>query len=145
MAGGDRAANVLVSGASQLNQWWENAFTARQKYYLVCVYGPHVYGLALLFVIGLFPVAGLMALWPGKWRALLNWGKVFDPAPRGNAFLAVASMYLLTPAIAYLVVNLAVSAAAMPFSPALPSPSGPGLGPVGVAVQGAGAAARPGR
>jgi hypothetical protein len=173
MAGGDRAANVLVSGASQLNQWWENAFTARQKYYLACVYGPHVYGLALLFVIGLFPVAGLMALWPGKWRALLNWGKVFvsvklwpvlwaalssfnarrpsleafDPAPRGSAdaFLAVAAMYLLTPAIAYLGVNLAVSAAAMPFSPALPPPSGPGLGPVGAAAQGAGAAARLGR
>jgi hypothetical protein len=171
--GGDRAANALASGASRLNQWWENSFTAKQKHYLACVYGPHVYGLALLFVIGLFPLAGLIALLPGNWRALVNWGKVFvsvklwpvlwaalsnfnarrsslevfDPDPRGSAdvFLAVSSMYPLTPAIAYLVVNLAVSAAAMPFSPALPAPSGPGLGPVSPALRGADAAARMGR
>ncbi len=124
-------------------------------------------------MIGLFPLAGLMALVPGKWRAPVNYGKVlvsvklwpvlwaalssfnagrpaleaFEPDPRGSAdvFLAVAWMYLLTPALAYLVVNLAVSAAAVPFGPALPPPSGPGLGPAGAALQVAGSAARLGR
>ncbi len=173
LIGGDRVANILASGAAQLHQWWDNQFSAKQKYYLATVYGPHVYGLALLFVTGLFPLAGLLALLPGKWRALVNYGKVFvsiklwpvmwaalssfnarrsvlevfDPVPRGSAdvFLAVSAMYLLTPAASYLVVNLAVSAAAFPFSAAVPPPAGPGLGPIGPALQVAGAAARMGR
>ncbi len=167
---GDKIADGVVSGAAKLHQAWGNRFTAKQHYYLVTVYGPHVYGLSLLFVIGIFPLAGLFALLPGKWRALVNYGKVlvsvklwpvfwaalssfnarrsaleaFDPSPResSDVFLAAASMYLLTPAIAYLVVNLAVSAASMPFGQAVPPPSGPGLGPVMPAVRAAGMAAR---
>ena len=162
---GDKLFNAAVSGVAEIHQDWMNRFDGKQKYFLATVYGPHIYGLALLFMIGLFPIVGLFALAPGRWMALLNYGKVFisiklwpvcwaalstynaarpsleaiDPAARasGNAFLAVASMYLLTPALSFLVVHLATAAAAAPFSQAVPSPSGPGLGPAGPVVKAA--------
>jgi hypothetical protein len=158
----DAGANAAITGVAELQQSWDNRFTAKQKYFLVTVYGPHLYGLALLFLLGLFPIAGLWALLPGKWTALAGWAQVFlsvklwpvcwaalttfnekraaveafDPGPRGagDVFGAVASMYLLTPAISFLMVHLGAKAAAMPFSPAVPPPSGPGLGAAGVAV-----------
>jgi hypothetical protein len=156
------AANAAISGVAQLQQSWDNRFTAKQKYYLASTLGPHVYGLTLMVLLGFFPVAGLYALLPGKWTALANWGKAFvsvklwpvawaaltsfnakrsaleafDPGPRGSGdvFLAVSSMYLLTPALCFLIVHLGARAAAAPFQPALPPPSGPGLGPAGAAV-----------
>ena len=155
-------ANVAISGAAELQQAWDGRFGAKQKYFLATTYGPHVYGLSLLFLLGLFPVAGLWALLPGKWTALLNWLKVFvsvklwpvcwaalttfnakrsameafDPGPRGSGevWLVVASMYALTPAICFLVVQMGATAAAMPFSQAVPPASGPGLGPAGPVV-----------
>ncbi len=162
---GEEIINVGVSGAAQLAQNWSTRFSAKQKYYLATAYGPHVYGLALMLAMGLFPAAGLWALVPGKWRVLVNWGKVFvsvklwpvgwaaltafnarrsalealDPGGRGtgDVFLGVASMYLLVPGIAFLVVHLAASAAAMPFAPAAPPAAGPGLGPAGPVVRAA--------
>ncbi len=154
--------NLVVSGVSALEQSWSNTFSAKQRYYLVTLYGPHVYGLALMVVIGLFPLAGLVALLPRKWSVLVNYGKVFvsiklwpvcwaalssfnarrstleafEPAERGSTdvFLAISAMYLLTPVFCFLVVHLATTAAAAPFAPAVPPPSGPGAGPVGPAV-----------
>ena len=167
---GDDALDVGVSGAAQLSQSWDNRFTAKQKYYLATIYGPHIYGLSLMLILGLFPIAGLFALLPGKWTVLVNYGKVFvsiklwpvawaalttfntrrdtleafDPGQRvgGDVFFAVAAMYLLTPAICFLVVHLATAAAAMPFAPAVPPPSGPGLGPAGGMVHMAARAVR---
>lgn len=158
----DRLVDGVISGAAQIHQAWTNRFSSRQRYYLVIVYGPHIYGLVMMLALGLFPVAGVLALWPGKWRALVHYGKVlvsvklwpvlwavlssfnarrssleaFGPDPRGSAdvAMAVASMYLLVPVVAYLMVHLAVSAAAMPFAPAVPPPSGPGLGAAGPAL-----------
>lgn len=158
----DRGADAALGYAAKLQQDWSNRWTSKQSYYLATTLGPHVYGLTLLFLLGLFPVAGLWALLPGKWTALANWAKVFlsiklwpvcwaalttfnarrtaveafDPAPRGSGevFMAVASMYLLTPGLCFLVVHLGARAAAAPFAPALPSPSGPGLGPLGAAA-----------
>ncbi len=164
------AANAAISGAAVLEQSWKGRFAAKQQYYLATVYGPVVYGLSLMLLVGLFPVAGLFALLPGKWRVLVHWGEIFvsiklwpvlwaalssfnarrssleafEPGGRtsGDVWLVLASMYLLTPAIAFLVVHLAVTAAAMPFSQAVPPPAGPGLGPVGPALRIAGSVAR---
>jgi hypothetical protein len=161
----ETGANVAITGLAELQQSWDGRFTAKQKYYLATIYGPHVYGLSLLFLLGLFPIAGLWALLPGKWRALANWAKVFasvklwpvcwaaltsfnekraavevfDPGPRGSGdvFAAVAAMYLLTPAVCFLVVHLGAAAAAMPFAPAVPPASG-----VGAAVSVASRAAK---
>ncbi|MBV8878935.1 MAG: hypothetical protein JO332_03115 [Planctomycetaceae bacterium] len=167
---GDELANVAIGGLAQLNQNWENRFAAKQRYYQVLTLGPHVYGLSVMILLGLFPVAGLFALAPGQWRVLLNFVKVFasvklwpvgwavlstfnqrrtileafDEPERGggSVFLAVAGMYVLIPALAFLVVQLASSAAALPFAPALPPAAGAGLGPAGPVIN---VAARMGR
>jgi hypothetical protein len=139
-----------------------NRLTAKQKYYQVLTLGPHLYGLSEMVLLGLFPLAGLFALAPGRWRVLIHFLKVFgsvklwpvgwavlstfnerrgvieafDPPDRGggNVFLAVTGMYLLIPAIAFLVVHLAEAAAALPFAPAVPPAAGAGLGPAGPGI-----------
>jgi hypothetical protein len=154
----DALLNVLISGSAQLKQNVELRFASKQQYYLATAFGPHVYGLSLMVLIGLFPVAGLFAILPGKWRVLLNYLRVFasiklwpvgwatlttfnarrsaieafEPAERGSGdvFFALAAMYLLTPAISFLVVHLATAAAAMPFASAVPPPAGSAAGPV---------------
>ena len=151
--------NAAIAGAAKLQQDWENRFSARQKYYLAVTLGPHAYGLSLLFLLGLFPVAALFALLPGKWRVLVNYGKTFlsvklwpvcwaalttfntrrsvlqafDPGERGSGavFMGVAAFYLLTPAVCFLVVQLATRAAAMPFAGAVPPSAGSPVSPVG--------------
>lgn len=167
---GDEAANVAIGGLAMLNQNYENRFTAKQRYYQVQTYGPHVYGLTVMILLGLFPMAGILALAPGQWRVLTNYLKVFlsvklwpvgwallstfnqrrsaleafDDPDRGggSVFLVVSGMYLLIPALAYMVVHLAGSAAALPFAQAMPPAAGAGLGPAGPVVH---AAARAGR
>jgi hypothetical protein len=159
---GDEIANVAITGLAELNQNYENRFAAKQKYYLVVTYGPHVYGLALMVLLGLFPVAGLFALVPNQWKVFINYSKVFISVKlwpvgwtllstfnerrgaleafespervTGSPFMAIAMMYLLVPGLAFLIVHLAAAAAALPFAPALPPAAGPGLGPVAPAV-----------
>ncbi|HZE99045.1 MAG TPA: hypothetical protein VE981_18715 [Planctomycetota bacterium] len=159
---GDQAVNVAIGGIAALNQNYENRFAAKQRFYQVLTYGPHLYGLSVMVLLGLFPVAALFSLLPGQWRVLVHFLKVFvsvklwpvgwtvlstfnqrrsaleafDAPERGggSVFLAVSAMYLLIPALAFLVVQLASNAAAIPFAPALPPAAGPGLGPAGPLV-----------
>ena len=158
----DAAYNLVLGGLAALNQDWENRWSAKQKYYLAGVYGPHIYGLALLLLMGLFPVVGMFALLPRKWKVLVTFSEAFvsvklwpvcwailtsfngkrsvlealAPAQRadGDVWLAVAAFYLLTPGVAFLIVHLATAAAAMPFTQAVSPPAGPGLGPAGPVV-----------
>jgi len=167
---GDGLANVAISGLAAMSQDWEGRFTSKQRYFLAATYGPHLYGLAVMILLGLFPIAGLFALVPNQWKVFVNFLKVFvsiklwpvgwavlstfnerrgameafDGPERvgGSAFLGIASMYLLIPAIAYGVVHLATAAAAVPFAQGVPPAAGAGLGPAGPVVH---AAARIGR
>lgn len=164
----DQGTNAAITGIAELQQSWDNRFAAKQRYYMATVAGPHVYGFVMLLVLGLFPLAGLWALLPGHAQALLHYAKVFmsvklwpvgwaaissfnakrtaveafDPPARGtgDAFFAASAMYLLVPAIAFAIVHVAARAAQMPFAPALPPPSGAGLGPAAVVVSAARAA-----
>ncbi len=159
---GDDLSNVAITGLAELNQSYEDRFRGKQRYFAVVTYGPHLYGLALMIVMGLFPVAALFALCPGQWKTLVNYGKVlcsvklwpigwcilstfnqrrgsleaFDSPERigGSPFLAVSAMYLLVPALAFAIVHLGVSAAAIPFAAAVPPAAGPGSGPVAPAA-----------
>ena len=162
--------SLAIGTVAVFKQAWEAKFEAKQKYWLATIYGPHVYGLTTMLLLGLFPLAALWSFWPGHAKALLHWGttfasiklwpvcwaalssfnakrsaiEAFDPGPRGTSdvFLAVSAMYALTPAIAFVVVRAAVAAASLPFSPAVPAPAGPGLGPAGAAASAALRAAR---
>lgn len=160
---GDEIANVALTGMAELQQTYENQVGSKQKYYQAVTYGPHVYGLTLMVILGLFPVAALFSLIPQQWKVLVNYGKVFvsiklwpigwtllstfnqrrglleafDPPGRvsGSPFLAISAMYLIVPTLMFLIVHLATTAAAAPFTPAVPPAAGPGLGPVAPAVQ----------
>jgi hypothetical protein len=153
-----------VLGPAEILQRSDLYFDARQKYFLATVIGPHLFGLSIMFLAGLFPVAGLFAILPGQWRVLVNFAKVFvsvkfwpvcwaaltafnarravsevfEPPDRGTGgvYFVVAAMYFLTPAISFLIVHLATKAAALPFSQAVPPPSGSPIGPaVNVALR----------
>ncbi len=167
---GDEIANVAITGLAELNQTYDDRFRGKQRYFAIVTYAPHLYGLALMIVLGLFPVAALFALCPGQWNTFVNYGKVlisiktwpigwcilstfnqrrgaleaFDSPERvgGSPFLAVSAMYLVIPAVAFLIVHLAATAAAMPFAAAVPPAAGPGSGPVAPAAAVASRAAR---
>lgn len=158
-----KAVNFVVSGVAAFKQDVADRFAAKQKYYIAVSYGPAIYGLSLMLLVALFPVAGLWALLPGKWGTLVNFGKVFvsvklwpvgwsaltaftarrsaleafEPGGWGveNLFLGVSAMYFLTPALSFLVVNLAARAAALPFGDSAPLPAGPGWGPAAPAAR----------
>jgi len=87
----------------------------------------------------------LPTLWAIGWTLLSTFNErraileTFDDPGRvsGSPFLAVAAMYLVVPSVMFLVVHLAAAAAALPFSPAVPPPAGPGLGPLAPAASAA--------
>ena len=67
-------ATTLFAEASQ----WVSAGTeAKQRYYLVTTHAPHLYGLTIMLLMALFPIAALYSLLPGKWPALLHFAKLF--------------------------------------------------------------------
>lgn len=124
-------------------------------YYKVSLYAPYIYGLVQMVLIGLFPVAALWALWPGHWKALLNFGKLFlsvklwmvfwailaafnqarydlvlgnDPARNGignqiEILPSIATMYLLTPLLSYMIVSLATYSGALALQGIIPKAS----------------------
>jgi hypothetical protein len=156
--GGGRVINDAVSYfvefTGNLKQAGENSYTTKQKIYMAVLYGPYLYGITLMIVLGLFPVAGLMALLPGRWRTLVNYGKVLlsiklwpvcwaifsrftvrapsldgfgDNLNTGDFVVVVVSMYLLTPLLCFTMVTLATSVSALPFQQGIPAPAGSAL------------------
>ncbi|MBI3856489.1 MAG: hypothetical protein HY293_12450, partial [Planctomycetes bacterium] len=159
---GDEMANVALTGLAELHQDYVDRWTAKQRYYVIAAYGPHIYGILVMILLGLFPIAGLFALCPGQWKVFLNYSRFFlslkfwpvgwsllssfnqrrgileafesPERVNGTPFLVIATMYLLVPGIAFAIVHLATTAASLPFAQASPSAAGPGAGPVAPAV-----------
>ncbi len=159
---GSDVVDAAIDGLAGIHQEWTTRIESKQRFFAVLSVGPHVYGIAVMILLGLFPVAGMLALVPGHWRVLLRfvelyasvklwpvgWAilstfnqrrgvlETFDAPERGDGsvFLAVSGMYLLIPALAFMIVRLAGAAAAIPFAPAVPPAAGPGLGAAGPVV-----------
>jgi len=71
-------ASELATGIyAETTQWFSEATESRQRYYLVTTHAPHLYGLSIMVLMALFPIAALYGLLPGKWTALLQFSKVF--------------------------------------------------------------------
>jgi len=71
-------ASELVTGIyAETTQWFSEATEARQRHYIVTTHAPHLYGLAIMVLMALFPIAALYGLLPGKWTALLQFSKIF--------------------------------------------------------------------
>jgi len=66
-----------VKGVQSVNQWVQTHAEGPAAYYKVALYAPYLYGLVQMVILALFPLAALWALWPGHWKALLNFGKLF--------------------------------------------------------------------
>lgn len=161
--------NDLYDGFVGLYSSWkqnaENDVSTKQRMYLAINQGPYVYGLALMIVLGLFPVVGLVSLLPGRWRALLNYAKVFvsiklwpvcwaalsrfsersknidvfgDHVNTADFVIVVSSMYALTPLLCFAMVSLATSVTALPFQQGFSTPAGGNA--MGAVVNVAGAA-----
>jgi hypothetical protein len=62
---------------AEATQWISDATEAKQRHYLIATHAPHLYGLTIMLLMSLFPIAALYALLPGKWTALLHFSKVF--------------------------------------------------------------------
>lgn len=68
----------LVTGIyAETTQWLSEATESRQRHYLVTTHAPHLYGLSIMVLMALFPIAALYGLLPGKWTALLQFCKIF--------------------------------------------------------------------
>ncbi len=79
---GSEAGHAFVSSAAfaaigASKQWFADGISARERQYLVSAHAPQLYGLFVMLLLALFPVAGLLALLPGKWTVLLQFAKVF--------------------------------------------------------------------
>ena len=68
---------VFTGMYAEISQWLGEATEAKQRYYLVTTHAPHIYGMSLMLLMALFPIAILYALLPGKWTALLHFCKIF--------------------------------------------------------------------
>lgn len=72
------AVGEVANGINaEASQWLSESTGSKQRYYLVTTHAPHLYGLTLMLLMALFPIAGLYALLPGKWTALLHFTKIF--------------------------------------------------------------------
>ncbi len=69
--------SIIASIFASFSEWWSQRTLGAATYYRVSSLGPWVYGLVTAFLLMLFPLAGLMAFWPGWWTAILNFMKVF--------------------------------------------------------------------
>ncbi|HLY73344.1 MAG TPA: hypothetical protein VKU80_04430, partial [Planctomycetota bacterium] len=68
--------SMAASAASALNEWWTQNAMGTATYYRVSALAPHIYGMTVGLLFMLFPLAGLMALWP-KWSgAIVNFMKI---------------------------------------------------------------------
>ena len=129
--------SFIVKAKQSIDQWFQHHAAGPALYYQVTTYAPYVYGLSMMVITAMFPVAALAAFWPWRWTVLLTWAKyllwiklwmVFwamlaafnkaryefttgsDPSSgigdQSYIFPAIAAMYLLSPGLALLVVQL---------------------------------------
>lgn len=66
----------IATGIGVLKQWVSDAISAKERQYLIVSHAPHLYGLFIMMLMALFPIAGLYSLLPGKWTVLLQYAKV---------------------------------------------------------------------
>lgn len=129
--------SFVVKLKQSIDQWFQHHAAGPALYYQVTTYAPYVYGLSMMVITAMFPVAALATFWPWRWTVLITWAKyllwiklwmVFwailaafnqaryefttgsDPSKgigdQSYIFPAIAAMYLVSPGLALLVVQL---------------------------------------
>lgn len=87
------AVSFVVKGVQSVNQWFQTHAEGPATYYKVTLYAPYVYGLVQMVLLALFPVAALWGLWPGHWKVLLNFSKLFVSVKLWVVFWAVLASF----------------------------------------------------
>ena len=132
----------LIKIVQSVDQWIKHRAEGPAIYFKVTSYGPFVYGIASMILLGIFPFAAAVCLFPGHWGVLLTWAKyvtwiklwmvfwailsrfnewryslddIGSDASNGIGdqtyiFPAIAVMYLLTPGLSLIVVQLMAAA-----------------------------------
>lgn len=84
--GGDGAAqtdalsgivDMLAGAVEDGRRWLEEGTRAKYAYSMFIASAPHVYGLAQMTFLALFPLAALFALLPGRWTLLILYMQIF--------------------------------------------------------------------
>jgi hypothetical protein len=124
---------------------------SRSRRYEIMMHAPKFYGLSLMLAMAAFPIAALVALLPGGWRALANYAKVFvsikmwplfwsllsafnDVAGEPDVRLVLPSVYAAIPAVSFVFVNLVTAASGAAFQRV--SEQGPSPIPAATAMAG---------
>jgi len=68
---------ALAAVASSISEGWSQKAMGPATYYRVSALGPYIYGLLLAFLVIVFPIAGLLSIWPQWWTAVVNFMKLF--------------------------------------------------------------------
>jgi hypothetical protein len=67
---------VAISVASTVSEWWSQKAMGPATLYRISALGPHIYGMVSGMLSMLFPIAGVLALWPRWWSAIVNFMKL---------------------------------------------------------------------
>jgi len=129
--------SFVVKAKQSIDQWFQHHAAGPALYYQVTTYAPYVYGLSMMVITAMFPIAALATFWPWRWTVLITWAKyllwiklwmvfwamlaAFNQAryeftngsnpsngigDQSYIFPAIAAMYLVSPGLALLVVQL---------------------------------------
>lgn len=67
--------SFVVKLKQSVDQWFAHHSAGPALYYQVTSYGPYVYGLSLMVITALFPLAAFASFWPWRWTVLITWAK----------------------------------------------------------------------
>ncbi len=74
----DRVRSVIsfvVKFKQSIDQWFEHHAAGPALYYQITNYAPYIYGLSMMVITAMFPLAALAAFWPWRWTVLVTWAK----------------------------------------------------------------------
>ncbi len=67
--------SFVVKVKQSVDQWFEHHAEGPKAYYAVTNYAPYVYGLSMMVITAMFPIAAFATFWPWRWTALITWAK----------------------------------------------------------------------
>ncbi|MBI2901137.1 MAG: hypothetical protein HYY17_13215 [Planctomycetes bacterium] len=67
--------SFVVKAKQSVDQWFEHHAEGPKAYYQVTNYAPYVYGLSMMVITAMFPIAAFATFWPWRWTVLLTWCK----------------------------------------------------------------------
>ena len=70
-------ASFFPGAIGSMMEWWSLEAIGPTTYYKVSKLSPYIYGLVTAILLMGFPIAALLALWPGFWMAIVHFMRVF--------------------------------------------------------------------